>query len=199
LLAGLIIPAGITMLFAAWEYLEFKFRYSERWKPESLPPVSPPIRQTQARPVVRITGGVVWLIFWALALFSPSMFWVWGGRGVFSPSETVYAMRLPLWLLIFFWISQSWLRYTRFATVEWRRFLCMAINVVGLALAIYLLRGGDLLVPGPNWVPAQAKPLATLNQMVAGVMVIACIFLVLGWVQELRRSVQRLGRDRQTA
>ena len=110
LLAAFFIPAGVTLLFAVWEYLEFKFRYSERWKPESLPPVPAPIRPpTQPRPMAQIVGGVVWLVFWALALFVPRFFWVWGGRGVFSPSETVYAMRPALWLLAFFWISVSWL------------------------------------------------------------------------------------------
>ena len=39
LLAAFFIGGGVTLLFAVWEYLEFKFRYSERWKPESLPPV----------------------------------------------------------------------------------------------------------------------------------------------------------------
>jgi len=63
------------------------------------------------------------------------------------------------------------------------------------ALAIYLLRGGDLLVAGPNWVPRQAKSLATLNQMVAGVMV-ACIFLGLLCVHELLRFGRRPGRNR---
>jgi hypothetical protein len=37
LLAAVIIPAGITVLFAAREYLDFRFRYSERWKPEAIP------------------------------------------------------------------------------------------------------------------------------------------------------------------
>jgi len=199
LLAGFFIPAGVTVLFAVWEYLEFKFRYSERWKPESLAPVPHPVRQPSPRPVVKIISGLVWLAFWAMALFLPEFSWVWGGRGVFSASETVYAMRLPVWLLIFFWISQSWLQYTRFAAAEWRRFLCVAINVAGLALAIYLLRGGDVLVAGPNWDTTQAKPLATLNQMVAGVMVLACIFSGLLCVHELRRFIRRAGGDHQTA
>src|SRR5262245_43258772 len=34
LLAGIIIPAGVTLLFAVGEYLAFKYHYSERWKPE---------------------------------------------------------------------------------------------------------------------------------------------------------------------
>jgi hypothetical protein len=96
LLAGFIIAAGVTLLFAVWEYLEFKFRYSQRWKPESLPPVPPPIRQSQPRPRFQIIRGVVWIVFWAMALFLPGMSWVWGGRGVFSPSDAVYAMRLPI-------------------------------------------------------------------------------------------------------
>ena len=158
LLAGFYIAAGVTMLFAVWEYLEYKFRYSSRWKPESLPPVPPPIAQAkQPRPMVQIGGQVVWLIFWALALFSPWMFWVWGGRGVFSASDAVYAMRLPIWLLVVCGISQSWLTYTRFAAAEWRAFLrVIAIRVAGIALAIYLLSGGDLLVAGANWDPTQA-------------------------------------------
>jgi hypothetical protein len=200
LLAGFTIAAGVTLLFAAWEYLEFKFRYSERWKPESLPPVpQPPKPPKQPRPVVQTIGGVVWLIFWAMALFLPGMSWVWGGRGVFSPSDAVYAMRLPMWLLALGGISQSWLNYTRFAASEWRAFLRVAVNVAGIVLAIFLLHQGDLLVAGPNWVPAEGKPLTTLNQMVGGVLVLACIFSGLLCLHELRRSVRRLARHRQTA
>jgi hypothetical protein len=193
--AGFIIAAGVTMLFAAWEYLEFKFRYSQRWKPEALPAVPPPIRQPkQPRPMAQIIGEIVWLIFFAMALFWPWMFWVWGGRGVFSASAAVYAMRLPLWLLAFFGISQSWLGYTRFAAAEWRPFLRIAISVAGIALAIFLLREGSLLVAGPKWDPTQAKPLASLNQMVAGVLVLACIFAGLRCVHELRRFIRKIGR-----
>jgi hypothetical protein len=189
--AAFFVAAGVTLIFAVWEYLEFKFRFSERWKPESLPPVPPPMRQPplkQARPLVQIMGGVVWLIYCAMALFSPWMFWVWGGRGVFSPSATVYAMRLPLWLLAFFGISQMWLNHTRFATAEWRPFLRVAVSVAGIALAVFMLHGGDLLVAGPKWDPAQAKSLATLNRIAAGGLVLACIFSVLMCVQELRRK-----------
>jgi hypothetical protein len=200
LLAGFFIAAGVTLLFAVWEYLEFRFRYSEKWKPESLPAVPPPIRKPpQPRPVVQIGGGVAWLIFWTMALFWPAMSWIWGGRGVFTPSVTVYAMRWPMWLLALFGISQLWLNHTRFATAGWRPFLRIAVSLAGLALAILLLRGGDLLVAGPNWDPTQAKPLATLNQMVGGVLVLACIFAGLLCVHELRRYIRRLGRGGQTA
>jgi hypothetical protein len=201
--AGFYIAAGVTILFAVWEYLEFKFRYSQRWKPENLPAIPPPVRQAQPRPVAQIVGGVVWLVFFAAALFLPGMYWVWGGRGVFSASEAVYAMRLPMWLLAFFGISQLWLNHTRFAAAVWRPYLRIALNVAGLTLAIFLLHGGDLLVAGPKWVPAESKPLATLNQMAGGVLVLACIFSGLACVHELRRSIRkggrRLGGDRQTA
>jgi hypothetical protein len=198
LLAAFFIPAGVTLLFAVWEYLEFKFKYSERWKPESLGPVPRIQRPPSQRPMVQIMGGVVWLIFWALALFVPQFFWVWGGRGVFSPSDTVYAMRPVLWLLAFLWISVGWLGHTRFAA-RWRWFLRTAVVVAGFALGLVLLRGGDLLVAGPHWNPTQAKSLATLNQMVAGVLVLAAISSGLVCVQELRRFVRRSGKDRQTA
>ena len=89
LLAGFIITSGVTLLFAIWEYLEFGFRYSQMWKPESLPAMPPPVRQRPPRPVVQITGQVVWVIFWAMALFVPAMWWVWGGRGVFGVSDAV--------------------------------------------------------------------------------------------------------------
>jgi hypothetical protein len=203
LLAGFYIAAGVTLLFAVWEYLEFKFRYSERWKPENLPPVPRPVRPPQPRPVVQIIGGVVWLIFSAMALFLPGMYWVWGGRGVFSASEAVYAMRPLFWLLAFFGIAQPWLNHTRFAAAEWRPYLRIAVNFAGVALAIFLLHEGDLLVAGPRWSPDQGKPLAILNQMLAGVLVLACIFSVLLCVHELRRTIgnsgRRLGGDGQTA
>jgi hypothetical protein len=198
--AAFLIPAGVTLIFAVWEYLEFKFRYSERWKPQALPPV-PRIRQppSSQRPMVHIVGGVVWIVFWALVLFVPGFFWIWGGRGVFSPSETLYAMRLPIWLLALFGISQSWLTHTRFAAAEWRRILRIAVVVSGVGLGLFLLSGGDLLVAGPNWDPTQGQSLATLNQMAAGVLVLACVCSGLMCLPELRRSVRRLGRNRQTA
>ncbi|HEY3823956.1 MAG TPA: hypothetical protein VGL82_05330 [Bryobacteraceae bacterium] len=192
--AGFIIAAGVTLLFIVWEYLESRFRYSAKWKPESLPPVPQPSRFKQPKPVVQIIGQVIWLIFWAMALFSPWMFWVWGGRGIFSPSDAVYAMRLPLWLLAFFGISQSWLNHTRFAASEWRPFLRVAVSVAGIALAIFALHAGDLLVAGPKWDLTQAKPLATLNQMIGGVLVLACIFAGLACVHELRRFKRKSGR-----
>jgi hypothetical protein len=192
LLAGLIIPAGVTLLFAIWEYLEFKYRYSERWKPEALGPVPPPGPQPpKPRPGVQIIGGIAGLIFLALALYSPPFFWVWGGRGVFSPSESLYAMRFALWLLAFFGISQSWLVYTRFAAGKWRRFLRRGVATAGVVLAIFLLRTGDLLVAGPKWDPTQAKSLATLNQMIAGVLVLACILAGLAFLRKFIRMIRR--------
>ena len=192
LLAVIIISAGVTVLFAVWEYLEFKFRYSERWKPEALRPAPPPSpAPPKPRPMFHITSGIAWLIFWALALFSPWFFWVWGGRGVFSPSETLYAMRFPLWLLAFVGISQSWMGYTRFAACKWRRILHFGVITAGVALAIFLLSSGDLLVAGPKWDITQAKSLATLNQMLAGVLALACIITCLAFLQKFIRAVRR--------
>jgi hypothetical protein len=191
LLAGIIIPAGVTLLFAAWEYLELKYRYSERWKPETLPPVpSPGTQPSPPRPIVRIIGGISWLIFLALALYSPWFFWVWGGRGVFSPSETLYAMRFLVWLLAFFVITQSWLGYTRFATAKWLRVLRAGVMTAGVALTIFLLRTGDMLVAGPKWDPTQAKSLATLNQMLAGILALACIVVGLTFLRKFIHTVR---------
>jgi hypothetical protein len=133
-------------------------------------------------------------------MFVPGLFWVWGGRGVFSPSEALYAMRLPLWLIAVFGMFQSWLGYMRFTAAEWPvRFVRIALSVAALALWIFGLHSGDLLVAGPNWDPSQAKSLATMNQMVAGVMVLGCVYSVLACAHELRQSMRRLSRDRQTA
>ena len=190
-MAGFGIAAGVTLIFAVWEYLEFRFRYSQRWKPESLPPVPALVRKRQPRPLVQIIGQVVWLIFWAMALFLPAMSWVWGGRGVFSPSDAVYAMRLPIWLLALAGISQEWLK---FRLIRVAAFLRVALYVSGIILAIFMLRAGDLLIAGPRWDPIQARPLATLNQMVGGVLVLVCIFAGLLRVHELRRFLRKTGR-----
>ena len=199
LLAGIIIPAGVTLLFAVWEQLEFKFHYSERWKPEALRPVPPHPQPPQPRPMVQFVGEIAWLIFLALALYSPSFFWVWGGRGVFSPSEALYGTRFALWLLAFLVISQSWLRYTRFAAARWRQALRIGLVVSGVALAIFLLSTGDLLVPGPKWDPTQAKSLATLNQMLAGIMVLACLLTALAFLRTLIGLIRRWSRHPRTA
>jgi len=200
MLAGIIIPAGVPLLFAVWEYLEFKFRYSERWKPEALGPVPPLCPQLpKHRPMVQIIGGIAWLIFWALALYSPWFLWVWGGRGVFSPSEALYALRFPLWLLALFGISQSWLGYTRFAAAKWRQVLRIGVVAAGVALAIFLLQSGDLLVAGPTWDPTRAQSLATLNQMIAGVLLLACILAGLALLRKFIRIMRRWSSHPRTA
>jgi hypothetical protein len=191
LLAAIIIPAGVTLLFAVWEYLEFKYRYSDRWRPEALSPVPRPGPQPpKPRPMVQIIGGILGLIFLALALYSPWFFWVWGGRGVFSPSEALYGTRFVLWLLFFVAICQSWLVYTRFAAGKLRRVLRLSVFAAGIALAIFLLWTGNVLVAGPKWDPTQAKSLATLNQMIAGVLALACIAAGLPLLQKFIRFVR---------
>lgn len=207
LIAAFIIAVGITLLFGVWEYLESRFRYSQRWKPESLPPVPPaaprPVWKSQPRPAVQIIGQVAWLIFWAMALFLPALWWIWGGRGVFSVSEAVYAVRFPLWLLVAAGFIQSWLNYTRFASAEWRALLRVALYVTGIVLAIYMLHAGKLLTAGPNWDPTQAGPLATLNQILGGVLTLACILAGLLCVHKLRRWIRtgwrRFNGDHQPA
>jgi hypothetical protein len=135
-----------------------------------------------------------------MALFLPGLSWIWGGRDVFTVSPAAYAMRLPLWLFALFAISQTWLNHTRFASADWRLFLRIAVKVAALALAIFLYRAGELLVPGANWDPFRdGRSLATLNRMVSGSLVLVSLLSALGCIQELRRFVQRLGRHRQAA
>jgi hypothetical protein len=199
-LAAFFIGAGVTAIFAASEYLEFRFRFSERWKPESLPPVPLPIRQpqiTQQRPTVRILTELAGLLFLALALFWPAMFWVWGRVGTFSPSATLYAMRLPWLLLASLWISQTWLNHTRFAEARWRPLLRGATNFAGFVLALILLLQGDVLVAGPIMRPAQGASLATLNSFFRIVLAIACISSGLRLVKNLRPYLRRLGQGPQ--
>ena len=201
LLAAFFIASGLLWIFALWEYLEFKYRFSERWEPESLPPVPAPVRQPQPRPrpAREMIRGVAWLTFWAMALFVPELSWIWGGRGVFVPSDTLSAMRLPFLLLAIAGTCQNWLKFTRFAAAEWRRLLRIALIVTGWGMTYLLLRAGDVLVAGPNWDPTEAKPLATMTQMTAGVLVLVCVFGGLGVLQDLRFLLRRGARDRQTA
>ena len=147
----------------------------------------------------KIISGISWLIFLALALYSPWFFWVWGGRGVFSPSATLYAMRFLVWLLAFFGITLSWLGLTRFAAAKWRRALSLGVLASGVALTIFLLRTGDLLVAGPKWDPTQAKSLATLNQMLAGTLALACIIVGLAFLRKFIHIMRRSGNHTHTA
>jgi hypothetical protein len=100
-------------------------------------------------------------------------------------------MRFALWLLAFFGISQSWLGYTRFAAGKWRRVIRLGVVTAGVVLSIFLLRTGDLLVAGPKWVPTETKSLATLNQMLAGVLTLACIVAGLTFLRMFIRIIRR--------
>lgn len=203
LVEGFLIAAGVTAVFAVWEYLELPLPFTERWRPELLPPVPARIRQRRIAPPrlsAKIMGGVAGLFFLAMALFWPAMFWVWGRAGVFSPSAIVYAMRLPLLLLALSWIFQGALNYTRFARADWRPSLRVAINIAGFVFALLLLCQGDLLVAGPNMNPAQGASLAALNRFFALILAVSCISSGVQCVHELRsrRSTGRqLGGDHQ--
>lgn len=194
---GIIVTAGVTLIFAVWEYLEFKFRFWENWNPRSLAPVPPPVPQYRPpRPLVQIVGDAAVLAFLAMALFYRPLYWLWGGGHHIDLSPVGSAIRVPLLLVIAFAVSQSWLKYTRFASASWRRFLRVAVYLAGLALAVYLVRAGDVLVPSANWDAARyAASLATLNRMISGTSVLACVVLSLCCVHELRRSMKRLASD----
>jgi len=64
------------------------------------------------------------------------------------------------------------------------------VFAAGIALAIFLLWTGNVLVAGPKWNPTQAKSLATLNQMIAGVLALACIAAGLPLLQKFIRFVR---------
>ena len=190
------IPAGVTLLFAVWEYLEFKFRYSERWKPESLPPVPPPIRQPQAAAAHgsdHRRGRVAHLLGYGVVLTLVSS--GSGAEGAFSARQRPFTRCVRpcgCWPCSGF-LSRG-LAIRASPRPSGGGSCAPRVIVAGLVLAIFLLRTGDLLVAGPNWNPTQAKSLATLNQMVAGVLVLACIFSGLVCVHELRRFVASLGQ-----
>jgi hypothetical protein len=193
---GFLIGSGVTAVFAVWEYLELPIPWPERWKPEDLPPIPLPNREpgiTHQRPIVRIMSGVASLFFLVMALFWPAMFWVWNQRGTFSPSATVFAMRLPFLLLALLWISQILLNYTRLAEAEWRSFLRIAINIAGLVFALVLLCQGDLLLAGPNMNPGQGASLVALNRFFATLMLVSCISSGLQCWRELRRFTRAIG------
>jgi hypothetical protein len=173
--------------------MDLPFPNPERWKPEDLPPAQQP-GITPPRPIAKIMGGVAGIFFLVMALFWPAMFWLWGRAGVFSPSATVYAMRLPLLLLALLWISQIWLNYTRFAEVEWRSFLRIAVNIAGLVFALVLLFQGDLLEAGPNVNSAQGASLAALNRFFAVLLAVSCISSGVQCARELRRFIRKSGR-----
>ncbi len=191
-----IVIAGVTVIFAAWEYLEFKFRFWENWDPRSLSPVpswTPP-SIPRRQPAVQVIGGIAGLVFLALALFYPPLYWIWGGGGHFDLSPAAYAMRLPLWLIAVFAVVQPWLNYTRFASAEWRRFVRVALYIAGLAVAISVYRAGHFLVAGTHWNASRnAASLATLNRMISGTAVLACVLLSIICIHELRGSMRLLG------
>ena len=99
-----------------------------------------------------------------------------------------------------FVISQSWLNYTKYASADWRLLLRIVTYVIGIVLAVFLFRAGDLLVPGVTWDPSRdARSIATLNRLISGSSVLACVLLSLSSMHELSRSMRCLRRNHQTA
>ena len=200
LVGGIIVTGLVTLIFLGWEYLERKNRFGQKWDPRTLPAIPRPGPQPrQPGPAVTVIGQAAWLSFLGIALFSPWLSWIWGGRGHFDLSSAGSAMRLPLWLIAAFAVSQGWLNFTPFASAGWRRFLRIALYLAGLAFSVAAVRAGDFLVPGTNWDPYRnASSLVTLNRMIAGSAALACVLLSLGLVHELRCYLRRL-RSGQTA
>jgi len=77
-------------------------------------------------------------------------------------------------------------------------YVIAAAVIGGVALSIFLLSAGDLLVAGPKWDSSQAKSLMTLNQMIAGVLVLGCIVVGLAFLRKFIRIVRRWSSDTHT-
>jgi hypothetical protein len=132
LVGGIIITGLVTLIFLGWEYLERKSRLGQKWDPRTHPPIPQPGPHPRPpRPAVTVIGQTAWLGFFGMALFSPWLSWIWGGERYFDLSSAGSAMRLPLWLIAVFAVSQGWLNYTCFASAGWRRFLRIALYLAG--------------------------------------------------------------------
>ena len=57
----------------------------------------------------------------------------------------------------------------------------------------------DFKIAGPKWSPTQAKSLASLNQMIAGVLALACFIAALGFVRKFIRLMRRGSSHPRTA
>jgi hypothetical protein len=188
-LGGISAVGWITIVFAAMEHFQVKFRYLAKWNPRSLPAI--PHRKAQPPPIVQIVVGTVLLVLWAITLYSPRLMLL-GRASVFNVSPPWYAMRVPLLLLAVFGIARACLKLTRFASAEWLPLVRIGINISGLAFIIFFLRAGDLLVPGTNWNPSRdGASLAIVNQIVSWSLVGASVLSALMCLHELRRYVRR--------
>lgn len=184
-LGGVSTVGWITVLFAVWEHWQVKFR----WNPQSLPAM--PRRRAEPKPVVQIVAGAVALVLWTFALYSPRTILL-GGNDVFDLSPAWYAMRLPMLLLAAFGIARACMKLTRFASAEWLPLVRIGINISGVALLIFLLRAGDLLVPGTHWDAARfGVALGIVNQIVYWTLLCVCLFSALMCLHELRGYLRR--------
>ena len=184
-LGGVSTVGWITVLFAVWERWQVKFR----WNPQSLPAI--PRRRAEPKPIVQIAVGTVALVLWAMALYSPRTILL-GGNDVFDLSPAWYAMRLPMLLLAAIGIARACLKLTRFASAEWLPLVRIGINISSVALLIFLLRAGDLLVPGTHYDAARfGVALGIVNQVVFWTLVGVSVLSALMCLHEFNRYVRR--------
>jgi len=188
-LGGIAAVGWITVSFAALEYFQLDVKFLREWNPQSLPAIPRPPAQVSAR--VQIIAGMVVLLLWALALYSPRTMLL-GGATVFDLSPTWYAMRVPLLLLAAFGIVRACLKLDRFARAEWVPLVGIGLNLVAVAFLIRLVQAGSLLVPGAHWDPYRyGEALAIVNRVIAGSLVFACVLSALMCLHELRIYVRR--------
>ncbi len=188
--AAFFIPAGVTLMFAACGIPGSSNSDTRRDGSRSLwlPFRASGNRGLQQRPMVHIAGGIVWLVFWALALF---VTWVLLGLGrqgrvqsvrcrVRDAAALMAAGRVRHFSVV---AELHALRHGRVAAVSAHRGGRRGNGARGLPATPRRLIGPQV----PTGILPMARSLATLNQMAAGVLVLACVFAGLLCLHEVRR------------
>jgi hypothetical protein len=68
----------------------------------------------------------------------------------------------------------------------------IGFNIAGLALIVFLLRAGALLVPGTNWDPSRyGQSLSVVNQVVSWSLALVCVIAVMACFGTFRHYVRR--------
>lgn len=195
----LMVAACQTIVFAAIDRVAVGSRFVDRWDPRSLPKIPQRAINAAGRLVSRwhylseMLCGAIFGAWWLAALRSPHL--VFGpGAAVITFGPVWHRMFIPILLFILAEVATA---AVNFAVPDWsqvRPISRIATRILGVLIAVALLRAGSLIVPASAAAPPEAA--RVMNMIFVMSAVLSAVILVYQLIREVHAILKGSGVPR---